>query len=364
MMQSPFSLERLAFFNDSLTKTAYQNFQLSRNAFCLLHKSVSDRLKDITLAEIKTKTKPLPLEINLKLKEKVDRLLELDWQESQEGVYPNSILFDSFWTDFLRYYPEVWLDIAKAIPRVKNKEYQTFDPQIDREGYPDYYLQNFHYQTDGYLSDLSANLYDVQVDLLFNCLTDAMRRRILKPLKQGLSAFVDKPPQQIKVIDIACGTGRTLKWLRATLPKASLYGIDLSPTYLRKANRLLLENAGELPQLVKANAESLPYLNNYFEAATSVFLFHELPPKARQNVINEAYRILKPQGTFVICDSIQSIDSPEFQTMMDNFPHIFHEPYYRSYVSDDLVERLTEAGFVDIKVENHFVSKYWIATKN
>jgi ubiquinone/menaquinone biosynthesis C-methylase UbiE len=152
--------------------------------------------------------------------------------------------------------------------------------------------------------------------------------------------------------------------LRAALPKASLYGIDLSPAYLRKATQLLSENMGEFPQLLQANAESLPYLDNYFEAVTSVFLFHELPAEARQNVINEAYRVVKTQGTFIICDSMQTIDSPDFQTMMENFPNIFHEPYYRSYINDDMIERLSQAGFVDIRVENHFVSKYWIATKS
>jgi ubiquinone/menaquinone biosynthesis C-methylase UbiE len=363
-MQSLFSLNQLTSFNDNLTKTAYQNFQQSRSAFCLVHKTISDRLKAVILAEEKAKTKPLAPETLLKLKEKTDRILELDWQDAQEGVYPSSILFESFWLNFLRYYPEVWLDISKIASKIKNKEYQQFDPEIDREGYPAYYLQNFHYQTNGYLSDLSANLYDIQVDILFNASADAMRRRILKPLKRGLEAFADKLPQQIKVLDVACGTGRTLKWLRASLPKASLYGIDLSAAYLRKANQLLSENSGELPQLAQANAEALPYLDNYFEAVTSVFLFHELPAEARQNVINEAYRVVKPQGTFVIADSMQTIDSPEFQTMMENFPNIFHEPYYRSYIDDDLTERLSQAGFVDIRVENHFVSKYWIATKS
>ena len=235
--------------------------------------------------------------------------------------------------------------------------------RFDKVGYPDYYLQNFHYQTDGYLSDMSANLYDLQVEILFNGAADAMRRRILDPLKQGLQAFAQVPPQQQKVLDIACGTGRTLKMLRGTLPKVSLFGADLSPAYLRKANQLLSEISGELPQLVQANAEELPYLDNYFHGLTSVFLFHELPAAARQNVINEAYRVLQPGGVLVICDSMQASDSPDFQTMMDNFPAIFHEPYYRHYTTDNLEERLMTAGFTNLKVENHFVSKYWTASK-
>ena len=32
---------------------------------------------------------------------------------------------------------------------------------------PDYYLQNFHYQSDGYLIVESAQLYDYQVEVLF-----------------------------------------------------------------------------------------------------------------------------------------------------------------------------------------------------
>ena len=38
----------------------------------------------------------------------------------------------------------------------------------DAARYPDYYLRNFHYQTDGYLSEHSAALYDFQVEVLFN----------------------------------------------------------------------------------------------------------------------------------------------------------------------------------------------------
>lgn len=50
-------------------------------------------------------------------------------------------------------------------------------------------MQNFHHQTNGYLSDLSANLYDLQVEIFFGGLADAMRRYILAPLKRGLAKF-------------------------------------------------------------------------------------------------------------------------------------------------------------------------------
>ncbi|MGF1541081.1 MAG: class I SAM-dependent methyltransferase [Pleurocapsa sp.] len=359
-MQSNSSIEQ--FIPDSLTKLAYQGFQESKKIFGFLHKQISDRLTNTFVPEQGTKSQPLSRETLEKLQQRLKQLEEVDWQEAQQGVYPINLLFDNPWSDFFRYYPEIWLDMPKIWERLQSKQYQQFNPTIDRQGYPEYYLQNFHYQTDGYLGDLSANLYDLQVEILFNGAADAMRRRILAPLKQGLSNFT-VPPSQLKILDVACGTGRTLRMIRGGLPKVSLFGTDLSPAYLRKANQLLSEIPGELPQLLQANAENLPYLDNYFHGISSVFLFHELPAAARQPVIEEVFRLLQPGGTFVICDSIQAIDSPDFQLMMNNFPAIFHEPYYRHYTTDNLQERLEKAGFVDVKIENHFVSKYWVARK-
>jgi ubiquinone/menaquinone biosynthesis C-methylase UbiE len=343
---------------DTLTKLAYQTFQQSKSYFGLAHKTLSTQLMNLVAPTTRAETEALPTETLLSLQKRLNQLLEQDWNDAEQGVYPAELLFDNPWEDFFRFYPMVWIDTTQTWERIKEKRYQEFAADINTEGYPKYYLQNFHYQTDGYLSDRSANLYDLQVEILFNGSADAMRRRILAPLKDAL-----KDQAQPRVLDIACGTGRTLKMLRGALPKASLYGADLSPAYLRKANQLLSEVRGELPQLLQANAEELPYLDGYFQGVSSVFMFHELPPEARQQVIEQCYRVLAPGGIFVICDSIQEADSPEFAPMMRNFPSMFHEPYYRHYTTDNLVERLENVGFVSVETEVHFVSKYWVARK-
>jgi hypothetical protein len=49
--------------------------------------------------------------------------------------------------------------------------------------------------------------------------------------------------------------------------------------------------------------------------------------------------------------------------VMENFPALFHEPYYRHYSADNLEQRLKKAGFTDISTQVHFMSKYWIARK-
>jgi ubiquinone/menaquinone biosynthesis C-methylase UbiE len=349
--------------SDTLTKLTYQTFQQGKNYFGLAHKILSTQLLNLISPQVERKTKPFPPEFLLKIQQRLNQLLEVDWQDAERGIYPKSLLFDNPWEDFFRYYPLVWLDTPEIWDRANQKRYQEFSSEIETGGYPSYYLQNFHHQTNGYLSELSANLYDLQVEILFGGSADVMRRRILAPLKQELKAFDSIPPRQIRILDVACGTGRTLKLIRDALPQASLFGTDLSPTYLRKANQLLSQIPGELPQLLHANAEELPYLDNYFHAATCVFLFHELPAAVRQQVIEQCFRVTQPGGVFIICDSIQVSDSPEMMPAMESFHEMFHEPYYKHYMTDDLVERLQKAGFQNISTEVHYMSKVFIAHK-
>ncbi|MBD3883368.1 class I SAM-dependent methyltransferase [Phormidium tenue FACHB-886] len=347
---------------EPLTKLAYQTFQQGKSYFGLAHKTISTQLLNWVAPDAKQEVEPITAEMLMLLQQRMQALLDRDWQDAELGIYPESVLFDNPWEDFFRYYPQVWLDMPKIWERISGKRYQQFPTNVRTEGYPSYYVQNFHHQTDGYFSDYSANLYDLQVEILFNGTADPMRRRTLPPLKHGLEVF-DIPAHQVRVLDVACGTGRTIRQIRAMLPEASLHGVDLSPAYLRKANQLLSEIPGELPQLIQANAEELPYLDNYFHGVTSVFLFHELPPEARQRVIDQCYRVLQPGGVFVICDSIQMSDSPEMAPAMRNFSAMFHEPYYRHYTMDNLEERLEKAGFVSVQTDVHFMSKYWIARK-
>ena len=198
------------------------------------------------------------------LQKRMNDLLDQDWQDAEAGVYPKESLFDNPWADFFRFYPMVCLDVPSIWERFNNRVYHQFDTSIDTSDYPKYYLQNFHYQKDGYLSEMSANLYDLQVEILFNGTADAMRRRILAPLKAGLAQTA--AGQRGKILDIACGTGRTLSMIRDMLPKASLYGVDLSPTYLRKANELLSVKPTVLPQLVRANAEEFTFRGQLFRS--------------------------------------------------------------------------------------------------
>ncbi len=343
----------------ALAKLVHQGLQQGKMALSVVHKDLTSRL----FSAIRPSDRTLPdLDPSVveDLQQRITALVDEDWRDGEQGVYPIQLLFDEPWGDYLQIYPWLCWDSFGSWNRSVEGRFYDFSPSIDVDKYPKYYARNFHNQTDGYLSDTSAKLYDLQVELLFGGVADAMRRRVIKPLKAGLDALGVQEP---RILDIACGTGCTLRNLKAALPQASLFGLDLSPNYLRRANQVLGRLPDALPQLIQGNAESLPYLDGYFQGITNVFLFHEVPGPIRQRIINESYRVLAPGGVCVICDSIQQDDSPAMAPVFQRFSGIFHEPFFVDYIKDDIGGRCQAAGFEVVESYTHFMSKYWVLRK-
>ena len=347
----------------SLTNLAYKTLQQGKGLAGLIHKELSGKLMEIISPESIPKTEPISRDLLIKVRKAISELEKQDWNDAEKGIYPKSLLFDAPWIEWAKQYPLIWLDMPSTWRRRKEKKTRDIPKQINQNIYPDYYLQNFHHQTDGYLSDHSASLYDLQVEILFNGTADAMRRRVIEPLKEGLKRFDKKIEGDIHILDVATGTGRTLKQIRAACPKAELIGIDLSESYLKKASKYLSYKNKNLAQLIRGNAEKLPFADNSMQAVTCVFLMHELPRKARQNVIHECWRVLEPDGILVLADSVQINDSPQFCSILEDFHKVFHEPYYRDYITDDITERLSSEGFHNINANSYFMTRVWSAYK-
>jgi ubiquinone/menaquinone biosynthesis C-methylase UbiE len=213
--------------------------------------------------------------------------------------------------------------------------------------YPPYYLQKFHFQSDGYLSLASAERYDHQVEVLFGGGAAAMRRQALVPLK---SALADCPSGRL--LDIGCGTGRFLREVKSNYPRLYATGLDLSPYYLCVARRELAP--WSRVRLVEGMAEAMPFADREFDAATAIYLFHELPPPVRRAVAGEIARILKPGGRLILVDSLQTGDEPDYDAMLDYFPIAFHEPYYASYLREDLDRLMQPALTPDARFPAYF----------
>jgi ubiquinone/menaquinone biosynthesis C-methylase UbiE len=285
-------------------------------------------------------------------------LLDKDLANVERGLYPASSLFQMPVAKYARLVPRLIAEVPRMVWRAKRGAFRDLPSDQDLSRYPDYFRRNFHWQTDGYLSARSAQLYDLSVEFLFLGAADVMRRQVMAPLAEY---FARTPARPMRVLDVGCGSGATLRQLAHAWPEHQYHGIDLSPHYLREA-RSLLQHVPEL-SLVAQNAEHMPYRDEYFDAVVSVYLFHELPHDARRNVMAEMFRVLKPGGLLVIEDSAQLAEASEIATLLERFSREMHEPYYRSYVRDDLVPALQEQGFAVEQVEPCYVAKLVSASK-
>ena len=288
-------------------------------------------------------------------------LAKVDEANVENGLYSKKTLHAVPWKRYGKFIPTFLKDFPKTTARRKAKNFKDLDAALPDGGddFPAYYRRNFHWQTDGYFSTHSAQMYDLSVELLFLGTADAMRRQVLPPLVEHAASHAATPPatdqagSAYRVLDVACGTGRTLEILKQALPaSARLEGIDLSPAYVAHARTCV-------PSVTfsTGNAEAIDAPDNSYDATTCVFSFHEWPRRVRRQVMSELFRVTRPGGVVVIEDSAQRSESEEILPTLKQFTESFHEPYFMDYVEDPLEDIMTQAGFQLDSCRPHFISK-------
>ena len=314
-----------------LDKLVYDTAQAARVSWFFGQKLLAARL-----------SKPMPLPESLKGRPMPDRrriladlrkLLEQDWRNIEAGVYAAPEGWRGSPLAELREAIDFFSDLRHVEARRHGDPGEVLLKTPDAARYPAYYRRNFHFQSDGYLSAASAERYDHQVEVLFGGGAAAMRRQALVPLRDALLA-TDAGTRSARLLDIACGTGAFLAEAKRNYPRLAVTGIDLSAPYLDVARRRLAP--WSRVSLIEANAETLPIADASVDVVTCIYLFHELPRRARKAVAGEIRRVLKPGGQMVYVDSLQTGDEPDYDAMLDWFPVGFHEPYYASYLKEDL----------------------------
>jgi len=324
-----------------LDKLAYDAAQTARIGWFFGQKLLAARL-----------SRPLPLPEALRGRPMPDRrriladlraLIEQDWRNIAAGYYAAPAGDVGPPLTALRRALDFFADLGA----VEERRHGGAAEQVLREPppgrFPRYYLRKFHFQSDGYLSDASARRYDHQVEVLFGGGAAAMRRQALVPLRHALDGHRAGGSEPARLLDLACGTGSFLREIKTNWPRLHVTGLDLSPHYLAVARQSLA--SWSRTRLVEGLAEAMPFAEAEFDVVTCVYLFHELPPRVRRAVAGEIGRVLKPGGTLILVDSLQTGDEPDYDAMLDSFPAWFHEPYYASYLHEDF-DRLLGPGFV------------------
>ncbi len=345
------------------TRVAYGASQLPRIAWYVGHSLAVRRLSEAAQQRDGKKARPhahtdFPVPDRRRLYADIAILFQQDLANIEAGLYPLPADHDGSLLTLLDRSRLFFEDL----PEIHRRRERSAHNEVLAEGThgkrPRYYLQNFHFQTGGWMTDDSATRYDTQVEVLLHGTANATRRQALPQLHE---VFTGRDQRKLRLLDIGCGTGRFLDFLKQAWPRLPILGLDMSEPYVRYAKRHLKR----WPRInfTIGNAESLPVPDKSQDAVTSIFLFHELPPKVRRIVIRECARVLKPGGRLVLVDSLQRGDQADCEGLLDLFPQNYHEPYYRSYVSEDFSALATSFGLTHIRDVKAFVSKVMVFDK-
>jgi ubiquinone/menaquinone biosynthesis C-methylase UbiE len=99
---------------------------------------------------------------------------------------------------------------------------------------------------------------------------------------------------EMRVLDIACGTGEPAISLAERLAHGGIVGIDISPAPLKIAEERAAERRLTNARFQQADAHQLPFADGSFDGITSrlgVMFFADLP-----RALREMHRVLKPGG--------------------------------------------------------------------
>jgi ubiquinone/menaquinone biosynthesis C-methylase UbiE len=331
-------------------RLAFEAAQMARIGWFWSQKLVAARLSRPVKAPPELRHRPMPG--RQRLVADLWRLVERDWRNIEAGIYAAPEDWRRPFAELRRAF-DFFADLGAVEARRHGDAGAVLLREKAAERYPAYYRQAFHFQSDGYLSAASAERYDHQVEVLFGGGAAAMRRQALVPLREALRRHPEGAGRA-RLLDIGCGTGAFLREVKRNYPRLRVAGLDLSAPYLAVARRRLAD--WSRVALVEAAAEAMPFAAAQFDIVTCIYLFHELPPAIRRAVAGEIGRVLKPGGTLLFVDSLQTGDEPDYDALLDFFPLAFHEPYYASYLREDL-DSLFGQGLLPKSRESAYFSK-------
>jgi SAM-dependent methyltransferase len=146
--------------------------------------------------------------------------------------------------------------------------------------------------------------------------------------RRAMLARLDPLPPAPTVIDVGCSTGYLLADLRSRLPSATLIGVDLVVSGLRKAHAHVPDAL-----LLHADACALPLGDACVDGAVSANLLEHVPDD--EQALAEISRILRPGGRAVIVVPV----SPSSYDCYDRL--LGHQ---RRYARGELARKARAAG--------------------
>jgi ubiquinone/menaquinone biosynthesis C-methylase UbiE len=130
-----------------------------------------------------------------------------------------------------------------------------------------------------------------------------------------------------RVLEVGCGRGVGLQILLEQFGAGQVYGVDLDPLQVRRAQRRFAGDGRVV--LASGSVDSLPFPNEYFDAIFDFGILHHVVNW--QAGVAEIQRVLKPSGLFLFEEVTRDA---------------LNRWIYRTFLDHPTENRFTEAAFL------------------
>lgn len=148
------------------------------------------------------------------------------------------------------------------------------------------------------------------------------------------------------VVDVGSGSAvDALVAARATGPDGLVYGVDVTPAMIERAEHNIRKTGAEHVRIVEGHAEDLPLEDESADVVTSNGVFNLVPDKAK--AFRGVHRILRPGGRIQIADIVLSKPvSPESKSD----PQLWAECIVGAEPEETYLDLIRSAGFERLAV--------------
>ncbi|MFX0142325.1 MAG: arsenite methyltransferase, partial [Candidatus Hodarchaeota archaeon] len=150
------------------------------------------------------------------------------------------------------------------------------------------------------------------------------------------------------VLDLGSGAGFDCFLAANKVGKTGkVIGVDMTPEMLDNARENAKKGNYENVEFRLGEIENLPLADNSVDAVISNCVINLSPNK--QRVFNEAYRVLKPGGRFMISDIVLLKDLPDF---IRNSIEAYVGCVAGAILKNEYLDAIKNAGFKDVKIRD------------
>ncbi|MFT7616278.1 MAG: tRNA (cmo5U34)-methyltransferase [Candidatus Woesearchaeota archaeon] len=161
-----------------------------------------------------------------------------------------------------------------------------------------------------------------------------------------------KNSKSLQVLEIGCGTGLTTAQILAADQRLEIDSIDNEPVMLKQAKDDL---ASKNNRVTLIQQDALTYLKSAqpqtYDVIASAFTLHNFHHSYRTKVLQQIYRVLKPDGLFVNADKYAQDDlikhNKELAWQLKQFDDVFL-PANRVDLRDEWVKHYEEDNEIEI----------------